>query len=79
MGTLFLSGGYDAAHVESDLAARKCDLIAAGKPFLANRDLVVRWKSGSKLNAPDMRSTRPRRRGIPIILCWIDPNKKLGN
>ena len=55
-GTLILSGGYDAAHAESDLAARKCDLIAAGKPVLANRDIVVRWKSGSKLNAPDMRT-----------------------
>lgn len=52
-GALMLSGGYDAARAESDLAAGKCDLIAVGKPFLANPDLVARWKSGAALNAPD--------------------------
>jgi N-ethylmaleimide reductase len=53
-GKLILSGGYDAARVESDLAAGKCDLVAVGKPFLANPDLVSRWKTGVALNAPDM-------------------------
>jgi len=38
---------------ESDLAAGKCDLIAVGRPILANPDLVARWKSGAALNAPD--------------------------
>ena len=52
-GTLILSGGYDAARAESDLAAGKCDLIAAGRPFLANPDLVARWKAGAAVNAPD--------------------------
>src|ERR1039458_1569348 len=52
--TLILSGGYDAARAESDLAAGKCDLIAVGKPFLANPDLVERWKTGAAGNAPDM-------------------------
>ena len=45
--TLILSGGYDAARAESDLAAGKCDLVAVGRPFLANPDLFARWKSGS--------------------------------
>jgi N-ethylmaleimide reductase len=53
-GKLILSGGYDAARAESDLAAGKCDLIAVGKPFLANPDLVTSWKTGAALNAPDM-------------------------
>jgi N-ethylmaleimide reductase len=53
-GKLILSGGYDAAHAESDLAAGKCDLIAVGKPFLANADLVARWKTGAAVNVPDM-------------------------
>jgi N-ethylmaleimide reductase len=53
-GKLILSGGYDAARAESDLAAGKCDLIAVGKPFLANPDLIARWKSGAAVNAPDM-------------------------
>jgi N-ethylmaleimide reductase len=53
-GILILSGGYDAARAESDLAAGKCDLIAVGRPFLANPDLVARWKAGAAVNAPDM-------------------------
>ena len=52
-GALILSGGYDAARAESDLAAGKCDLIAVGRPFLANPDLVARWKAGAAVNAPD--------------------------
>lgn len=52
-GTLILSGGYDAARAESDLASGKCDLVAVGRPFLANPDLVARWKTGAALNAPD--------------------------
>ena len=52
-GTLILSGGYDAARAESDLAAGKCNLVAVGRPFLANPDLVARWKNGAALNAPD--------------------------
>jgi N-ethylmaleimide reductase len=53
-GALILSGGYDAARAESDLAAGKCDLVAVGKPFLANPDLVARWKTHVAVNAPDM-------------------------
>jgi N-ethylmaleimide reductase len=52
--SLILSGGYDAARAESDLVGGKADLIAFGRPFLANPDLVARWKSGAALNAPDM-------------------------
>jgi N-ethylmaleimide reductase len=52
--TLILSGGYDAERAESDLAAGKCDLIAVGRPFLANPDLVARWRTNAAVNAPDM-------------------------
>ncbi len=51
--TLILSGGYDAARAESDLAAGKCDLIAVGRPFLANPDLIERWQADAAVNAPD--------------------------
>jgi N-ethylmaleimide reductase len=51
--TLILSGGYDAARAESDLEAGKCDLIAVGRPFLANPDLIERWKMKADLNTPD--------------------------
>jgi len=52
-GALILSGGYDAARAEADLAAGKCDLIAFGRPFLANPDLIARMKAGAALNSPD--------------------------
>ena len=51
--TLILSGGYDAARAEADLAAGKADLIAFGKAFLANPDLVARWKAKAELNTFD--------------------------
>lgn len=53
-GALILSGGYDAARAEKDLADGRCDLVAVGRPILANPDLVRRWQSGAALNAPDM-------------------------
>jgi N-ethylmaleimide reductase len=53
-GTLILSGGYDAARAEKDLVDGRCDLIAVGRPILANPDLIARWKAGAALNAPDM-------------------------
>jgi N-ethylmaleimide reductase len=53
-GNLILSGGYDAKRAEKDLAENKCDLIAVGRGFLANPDLVARWKTGASENAVDM-------------------------
>ena len=51
---MILSGGYDFKRAEADLAAGKADLIAVGKPILANPDLKKRWETGAELNAPDM-------------------------
>jgi len=53
-GSLILSGGYDAERAERDLADGKADLIAVGRPFLANPDLVARWRTGAAENTPDM-------------------------
>ena len=53
-GTLILSGGYDAVRAEKDVAEGRADLIAVGRPILANPDLVHRWRVGAKLNVPDM-------------------------
>lgn len=52
-GSLILSGGYDAEHAEQDLSESKADLIAVGRPFLANPDLPLRWQRGIDLNEPD--------------------------
>ncbi|MFT5685861.1 MAG: N-ethylmaleimide reductase [Myxococcota bacterium] len=52
-GTIILSGGYDATRAESDLAANAGELVAFGRPYLANPDLVARFKASAELNAPD--------------------------
>ncbi len=52
--TLILSGGYDATRAEQDLTNGRADLIAVGRPVLANPDLVTRWQRGAPLNNPDM-------------------------
>ncbi len=48
--TLILSGGYTAAKAEADLEAGAADLIAFGKPFIGNPDLVERFKKDQALN-----------------------------
>jgi N-ethylmaleimide reductase len=52
-GTIILAGGYDIAKAEADLQAKKGDLIAFGRPYLANPDYLARAKAGRALNAPD--------------------------
>lgn len=52
-GPLILSGGYDRARAEADLAADKGELVAFGRPFIANPDLVTRLRTDAPLNAPD--------------------------
>jgi len=73
-GKLILSGDYDATHAENDLAAGKCDLVAVGRPFLANPDLVARWQSGAALNELDMNTFyTPGAKGYtdyPVLSCY---------
>jgi N-ethylmaleimide reductase len=52
-GTFVLSGGYDAKRAEHDLREKRGDLVAFGRPFIANPDLVERMKTGAPLAAPD--------------------------
>jgi N-ethylmaleimide reductase len=51
--TLILSGGYDRDRAESDLAAKKADLIAFGRPFISNPRLVTKLKTGAALLPAD--------------------------
>jgi len=53
-GTYILSGGYDKARAEHDLVEKVGDLVAFGRPFLANPDLVAKLKSGAALAEADM-------------------------
>ncbi len=52
-GTLILSGGYDVDRAEAALQSNKADLVAIGRPLLANPDFVERAKAGAPLNPPD--------------------------
>jgi N-ethylmaleimide reductase len=52
-GAYIANNGYDFDLANKVLSANEADLIAFGKPFLANPDLVERLKRGAPLNAPD--------------------------
>ena len=52
-GSYILSGGYDAARANADLVARRGDLVAFGRPFISNPDLVQKQRTGAALVPPD--------------------------
>lgn len=52
-GRYILSGGYDLARANSDLDAGRGDLVAFGRPFISNPDLVEKLRSGAELTAAD--------------------------
>ncbi|WP_224484637.1 alkene reductase [Robertkochia aurantiaca] len=47
------SGGFDKEKAERFLEEEKAELISFARPFLANPDLVYRFKEGIALNEPD--------------------------
>jgi N-ethylmaleimide reductase len=49
-GNLILSGNYDADRAEAVLESGDADLVAFGRPFLGNPDLVERLKNNLPLN-----------------------------
>jgi N-ethylmaleimide reductase len=52
-GAYIANNGYDFELADKVLAADQADLIAFGKLFLANPDLVERFRRGATLNTPD--------------------------
>lgn len=52
-GTIILSGGYESDRAEADLKAGKGNLVAFGRPFIANPDLVYRLATGEELASAD--------------------------
>ena len=52
-GKYILSGGYDVARANADLDEQRGDLVAFGRPFISNPDLVAKLKSGQEWLAPD--------------------------
>lgn len=51
--TFIASGGFDRARAEAVVREGQADLVAFGRPFLANPDFVTRLEKNLPLNAPD--------------------------
>jgi len=52
-GVYIANGGYDQDRAEEALASGAADLVAFGKPFIANPDLPERFRRGAPLNKAD--------------------------
>lgn len=52
-GAVVLSGGYDRKRAAADIESGAADLIAFGRPFISNPDLVEKLKTGIPLLPPD--------------------------
>ena len=55
-GVLALNSDYVRDSAEQRLAEGVADAIAFGRPFLANPDLVERFRHGAPLNVPDVKT-----------------------
>ena len=53
-GTLIVCGGYDQARAEQVLEQGQADAVAFGQLYIANPDLVARFKLNAPLNKPDL-------------------------
>ncbi len=52
-GPFILAGGFNKTSAQQALSEGRADLIAMGRPFIANPDLVERMRQDAALNAPD--------------------------
>ncbi len=52
-GTMLVGGGFSRDEAEAVIAAGRADAIVFGTAYLANPDLVSRFRKGAALNAPD--------------------------
>ena len=51
-GPFILAGGFNKTSAQQALSESRADLIAMGRPFIANPDLVERMRQDAPLNAP---------------------------
>ena len=52
-GLYMANNGYDKARAQAAISNGDCDLVSFGVPYLANPDLVYRYKNDLQLNQPD--------------------------
>ncbi|MFA6210219.1 MAG: alkene reductase [Candidatus Obscuribacterales bacterium] len=55
-GTLLAVGGFTKESGEAAIVNGRADLIVYGRPFIANPDLVERFRVGAPLNTPDVKT-----------------------
>ncbi|MDD5176624.1 MAG: alkene reductase [Sterolibacterium sp.] len=55
-GAIIACGGFNKENAEAILARGHANLVAIGKPFISNPDLVERLKRGAALNAFDQKT-----------------------
>jgi N-ethylmaleimide reductase len=55
-GTLIVAGGYTLERANAALQSGLADLVAFGQLYLANPDLVERFRRAAPLNAPDTKT-----------------------
>jgi N-ethylmaleimide reductase len=53
-GSFIRAGGLDRSSAEHELTTQRADLMAFGRAFIANPDLVERLRANAALNTPDM-------------------------
>lgn len=53
LGPVVLNGGFDAAQAREVISHRWATAVAFGRPYIANPDLVERFRAGAELNEPD--------------------------
>ncbi len=54
--TFIVSGGFDREKAEAALESGQGDLVAFGRPFISNPDLVMRLEKGLPLTPPDFKT-----------------------
>ncbi|UTW59944.1 alkene reductase [Kordiimonas sp. SCSIO 12603] len=52
-GPILTAGGFKAETAAAEIALGNTDMVAFGQPYIANPDLVERFKKGADLNTPD--------------------------
>ena len=52
-GPLILNGGYDAVRAAGQIKTGLADFVSFGRPFIANADLVTRFRAGVPLQSAD--------------------------
>jgi N-ethylmaleimide reductase len=53
-GPYIANGGYDAGRATQALGAGRADFVSFARLYLANPDLLDRFRTGARLNEPDM-------------------------